>query len=92
MNIRYVIEAVIAAIVMMILVVGWQLIQGMMLISKATPDISSEYASINELQSTVSFGVISQHSWVLSIAGVIVFIIVYYAVRYWIGHMKKVKN
>lgn len=80
-NKRVLVESVIAAIVIIISVFGFNIVRGMLLTKNYVPDIIDSYASVEYLQTQVAFGTVTRVDWltiVLGCVGLLLFVVMYY--------------
>ncbi|MCG7379066.1 hypothetical protein MH215_18800 [Paenibacillus sp. ACRSA] len=84
LNKPLVLESIIVSLLLTVGIICWQVIQGMILTYQYQPDIAASYASVEKLQSTVTFGTVvrADLTFMLMIgAGLILFTCLYYSVR-----------
>lgn len=85
LNKPLVLESIIVSLLLTVgIIICWQIIQGMILTYQYKPDIAASYASVEKLQSTVTFGTVvrADLTFMLMIgAGLILFTCLYYRVR-----------
>lgn len=88
-NRRYFIEAVLFAIIIVVLYLAWQIVQGMFLTASYVPDIVDSYESVDHLDHSVSFGFSASGQWgwtaAISTAVIAGLAAGYYAVRHFIS-------
>ncbi|MDR6726722.1 quinol-cytochrome oxidoreductase complex cytochrome b subunit [Paenibacillus amylolyticus] len=84
LNKPLVLESIIVSLLLTVGIIFWQVIQGMILTYQYKPDIAASYASVEKLQSTVTFGMVvrADLTFMLMIgAGLFLFMCLYYRVR-----------
>ncbi|ANE48190.1 hypothetical protein SY83_19960 [Paenibacillus swuensis] len=87
LNKRVMVESVGMTLLIALVMIIWPVIQGMWLTRKNEPDIINEYATVDQLQSKVAFGVMYTPTVLGISAGVLsllIFAIAYYGVRMFI--------
>ncbi|GAB6931137.1 hypothetical protein JCM10914A_51200 [Paenibacillus sp. JCM 10914] len=93
-NKRWLAEAIVAALLAIVLLIGGSIVSGMYLTTQHVPDIMESYSNnVYTLQSQVSFGVISPGKGTTTLLGVGVFLFVvgvYYVVR--VGVNRRVRK
>ncbi len=89
-NKRLLIESVIFSLVVIVLWVLWQVLQGYLLTLRYVPDIANGYRTADVLESKVAFGVIYRPDWLSYVSGIGIFIVlamVYYGIRTFIRRL-----
>lgn len=84
LNKRLAVESIILSLLLTVGIICWQVIQGMILTYQYEPAIVNSYASVEKLQSTVTFGTVVRADltfMLMSGAGLILFTCLYYYVR-----------
>ncbi|MNJ51220.1 cytochrome b6 [compost metagenome] len=96
-NKRVFIESIIVSIVIIIAVLGFNIVQGMLLTRNYVPDVTNGYASVDYLQHKVEFGIVNRLDWltiVFGFSGILLLAMTYYVLRMKLSQFstKKHKN
>lgn len=86
-HVRYMLESIIVSILLFVLPIALQIVQGALITMKHVPDVS-EYANVSHLQSQVSFGIDTVHepNWTsvgIRVGLFVLIVIAYYSIRIW---------
>ncbi|WP_028563913.1 hypothetical protein [Paenibacillus pinihumi] len=80
-RIRLIVESLLFAAAVTAVVIGWQVVRGMLTTVYETPDILNQYASVDYLEHKTSFGVIYESSIWYVIGGFLLIAALYAAIR-----------
>lgn len=86
-HLRYMLESIIVSILLFVLPIAIQIVQGVLLTMKHVPD-ESEYVDVSHLQSQVSFGMVNgnEPDWTsigIRVGLFVLIVIAYYSIRLW---------
>ena len=91
MNKRLIVESFIVSISLIIIGIGWRILQGFLMTKNYTPEISNIYNSVTVLDSKTTYGIQSDNGLLPLIIMFVLITAVYYSMRILLKRLVKKK-
>ena len=91
MNKRIIVESIIVSISLIIIGIGWRILQGFIMTKNYTPEISNTYNLVTVSDSKTTFGIQSENGLLLLIIMFVLITTMYYGMRILLKRLVKKK-
>lgn len=82
MKLRYVIESIVFAALLLAVWIGWQVVQGMIVTKAYKPNIAEQYTNVEYLEERIAFGAAAgAGGWTYMVVAFAALAVFYYGVR-----------